>query len=305
MKKILLTGATGFLGSHIVERLVQRGDSVACLVRDIKKLSRLEPMREKVKLIPLCQLEPEMEAFQADTVIHTACAYARGNSTFQDILNANLLFPLRVMEVCRKYEGIRWINTDTCLPMYLNTYALSKKQFRQWGKYYAEKNELQFINLQLEHFYGPDAPKNQFLSWAVEKMKKNEPLELTAGTQKRDFVYVGDVVCVYEAILNKKIENAYIDIPVGTGTAPTVREVVEYLKECTCSSSELRFGACPLRKGEPDSCCDTSVLKSLGVMPFTQWKDGMRQYLIEYANQEKNIKREVHERFRPQAQFNA
>lgn len=281
MKRILLTGATGFLGSHIAERLLLRGYTVACPVRDIENLRRLQPLHGQVKLIPMERLASGIAEFGADTVIHTACAYARGNNTLQDILDANLVFPLRVLEETRKQGRIRWINTDTCLPVYLNEYALTKNQFCQWGKYYSERDGLQFINLKLEHFYGPDAPKDQFLMWAIEKLRKDEPLELTAGTQKRDFVYIGDVLDVYEAILNKEITDAYVDIPVGTGEAPSIREVVEYLKDCTNSNSELRFGVQPFRTGEPNSCCDMSVLKRLGVsVKFVSWKNGLKQYLI-------------------------
>lgn len=280
MKRILLTGATGFLGSQIAERLLARGQIIACPVRNIQNLRRLQYLCNQVKLIPIERLESGIAEFKADTVIHTACAYARGSSTWQDMLDANLMFPLRVLEEVKKHQRIRWINTDTCLPIYLNEYALSKKQFCQWGKYYGEQNELQFINLQLEHFYGPNAPEDQFLEWAIRKLKKNEPLELTIGTQKRDFVYIGGVLDVYEAMLEKEMSAVYINVPVGTGEAPTIREVIEHLKKCVNSSSELRFGVRPLRDGEPNSCCDTNILKSLGIGPFTQWREGMRQYIL-------------------------
>ncbi len=62
----------------------------------------------------------------------------------------------------------------------------------------------------------------------------------------------------------------YINVPVGTGEAPTIREVIEHLKKCVNSSAELQFGVHPLRDGEPNSCYNTSSLESLGIGPFTQ-----------------------------------
>lgn len=279
MKRILLTGATGFLGSHIAERLLMCGHTVACPVRDVDNLGRLYPLRKQVKLIPVKKLELGIEEFGADTVIHTACAYSRNASTIQDIWEGNLLFPLRVLEKIRKQGRVRWINTDTCLPIYLNEYSLSKKQFCQWGKFYGETAELQFVNLQLEHFYGPNAPRDQFLTWVIEKLKSNKPLDLTTGTQKRDFVYIGDVLDVYEAVLNREIAGTYVNIPVGTGEAPSIREVVEYLKECTHSNSELRFGAIPNRKREVDSACDVRKLQEIGIVPQIHWQDGMKNMI--------------------------
>lgn len=232
-----------------------------------------------MKLIPIEQLESGVAEFGVDTVIHTACTYDRGTNTLQKILDSNFVFPLRALEAVRACGRVHWINTDTCLPMYLNTYALTKRQFCQWGRYYAERHEVQFINLQLEYFYGPGTSGQQFLTWAIEKLKRNEPLELTVGTQKRDFVYIDDLLHVYDAILDDRIEDSYIDIPVGTGISPSIREVVEYLKECTNSNSELRFGAIPIRRGELDSACDIHILREIGVIPQTYWKDGMKNII--------------------------
>lgn len=277
---ILLTGATGFLGSQIVERLLQRGDAIACLVRNTEKLGRLEGLKAKVELIPIQQLETGIAAFKADSVVHTACAYARENNSFQDVLNANLLFPLQVLEEVKKYAKIRWINTDTCLPADVNEYALSKKQFSQWGRFYAEEKNVQFINLQLEHFYGTNAPDSHFLVWVIDKLRKNEELKLTAGMQRRDFIFIGDVLRVYDRVLDCSFSEPYLDIPVGTGEAPSIREIVEYLKECTHSNSRLDFGAVPMRKNEPSSHCDTKKLKGIDAAPLVAWKDGMKQYLL-------------------------
>lgn len=276
---ILLTGGTGYLGSHLVEYLLRDGHNIACLVRDIQNLKRLSKLQDRVSIISMEQMEIAMKQLPPEIVIHTACTYSRGGNTAEDILTGNFLFPLSVLQTAVTAGTTRWINTDTCLPPRLNSYALSKKQFCQWGQLYAEQGKIQFINLQLEHFYGTDAPEDQFLTWVIKKLRRNEPLELTAGTQKRDFIYIDDVLRVYAAILESRIEDAYIDIPVGTGISSPIREVVEYLKECTHSNSELRFGAIPARSGELDSVCDIHKLRKIGAVPQIYWKDGMKNIL--------------------------
>ena len=277
--KILFTGGTGYLGSLLAGRLTAAGYELGCVVRDPERLKRLEPLRDRVELITVDDLENGTASFSPDTVINTACTYARGTSTEEDVYQGNLAFPFRVMQAARKAGVRQWINTSTLLPPMLNSYALSKSQLVQWGKMYAKRGEFQFVDLILEHFYGPDAPEGHFLTWVCRKLEADEPLDLTAGTQRRDFIYVEDVLNVYEAVLRGPIKGQIVDIPVGTGEAPTTREVVEYMKALMGSTSELRFGAVPMRAGEPDSHCDTKMMEKLGVVQPLQWKDGLKLYV--------------------------
>lgn len=180
------------------------------------------------------------------------------------------------MQVARDVGINRGINTDTSLPSTLNTYTLAKSQFSQWGSYYAGKGEFTFVNLILEHFYGLDAPEGQFLSWVIKKLAFDATLELTAGTQRRDFVNIEDVQDVYEAMLQYPVNSVYTEIEVGSGEAPTIREVVEYLKTIMHSKSELHFGSVPMRDGEPDSNCNPEKMRQLRRRDALNWKTGLK-----------------------------
>lgn len=274
--KILLTGATGYLGSRLARRLIGKGHTLGCIVRYPESLGRLESLRERVTLLPIEQLENEIALFRPEIVINTACTYSKKESIESDILSGNLIFPLQVMWAVKKTGVRRWINTDTSLPSMLNSYALSKSQLVQWGAFYAEAGEFEFINLSLEHFYGPDTSEENFILWAIQKLKRNDPLALSAGTQKRDFIYIDDVLSVYEAVIYHSFEKSFEKIEVGTGEAPTIREVVEYLKAITHSKSLLNFGAIPIRKGESDSHCNTEQMLELGIGSPTDWQVGMK-----------------------------
>lgn len=274
--KVLITGATGYLGSCLAKRLHSRGHTIACTVRSFENLKRLECLRGDVTLIPTSALDEGVAEFSPETVIHTACTYSRGTYTEQEVFMGNLEFPFYLMQATINARVCRWINTATALPPTINSYALSKNQFVQWGETYARTGKNQFLNLVLEHFYGPDAPDEHFFSWIIRKLKRNEPVDLTLGTQKRDFIYIEDVLDVYEAALSFPMDEPYMEIGVGTGTTPTIREVVEYLKSIVFSDSVLNFGAVPMREGEPDSCCNTATMELLGLNEPLGWRDGMK-----------------------------
>lgn len=280
--KILLTGGTGYLGSKLLASFLSQGHNVLCTKLPSSSMKFLENTKETIKFVDTS--DPKWEnviiAFEPEIVIHTAGRYERGSATFRDIYVANYEFPLKILQICLKTRTRRWINTCTALPRNLNIYSLFKNQFSEWGKFYAQRNHIVFSNLLLEHFYGINAPESHFITWVVNKLKLGENIELTEGTQRRDFVYVNDLVQIYDSMLLLD-SLGYCDIPVGTGETPTIREVVEYIHKSLNSSSELQFGKIQMRVNEFNSKCDLTILKSMGLSCKTKWQDGIKAILEE------------------------
>lgn len=71
-------------------------------------------------------------------------------------------------------------------------------------------------------------------------------------------------------------EPGYHDIPLGTGDAPTIREITDYLKRACSSQSDLMYGAIPMRPGELDSVADVELMRRYGIKTEINWKDGLR-----------------------------
>ncbi|MNQ96325.1 GDP-L-fucose synthase [compost metagenome] len=94
---------------------------------------------------------------------------------------------------------------------------------------------------------------------------KNLPLNLTEGSQLRDFIYIDDLLNAFECIiesLDKLVQFENIDV--GSGKAITVREFVETVISVTYSNSKVNFGAVPMRENElMYSCANTELLMSL------------------------------------------
>jgi nucleoside-diphosphate-sugar epimerase len=200
-----------------------------------------------------------------DAVIHTATCYGRNGETAAEIFEANTVFPLRLLETATYFNSGIFFNTDTFFNSeskfntgsfnykYLNYYMLSKKHFYEWGKLYANNKKICFVNIRLEHVFGPGDDSSKFTSQVINSCLANiSELKLTPGEQKRDFIYVDNVVDAYEVLLEKVINqsNLFQEYELGSGKAVTIREFVETVHKLTKSTTRLNFGALPYREDE-------------------------------------------------------
>jgi CDP-paratose synthetase len=132
----------------------------------------------------------------------------------------------------------------------------------------------------LESFYGIDEPKNRFITRSILRLKSNHDLLLTEGTQKRDYIFVDDVVEIMYFLSACAIAKDVCDIPIGTGIAPAIKEIIFFLCHATGSKSNLKFGAIELREHEPSTVADLSVIRRLGYLkPLMCWQDGMKKLI--------------------------
>ncbi|GAA5214024.1 NAD-dependent epimerase/dehydratase [Corallincola platygyrae] len=225
-------------------------------------------------------LERAFQKHKPDVVINTAALYGRKGEADGELLEANVGFPLRLLEYSISYGASAFINTGTSLPRNVSMYALTKNSFVELvrlKKCLATK----FINLELEHFFGPGDDFSKFTSFVTRCCLQGKELKLTAGLQERDFIYVDDVVSAYDTVISELSNIKHLEnISVGLGEAPAVRYFVEMVKRLSNSTSKLEFGAIPTRPNElMHSCANTSRLKELGWQPSFTLEEGVAQTL--------------------------
>lgn len=289
MKTILLTGATGFLGSHLLEALLQSNYKVVILKRSTSDTWRIDHLLGKVRSynVDCDQLDRAFTEQHIDFVIHTACHYGRNGDSLAEIAESNLMFGLRVLDVCLKYQTGAFLNTDTLLQKNLNPYALSKSQFVEWLE--QKSDAIQVINLKLEHMYGPKDDATKFVSWLLSQFKESaSEINLTSGEQMRDFIYIDDVVSAYMTVLSKlDVLPSFSEFEVGTGTSIMVKSFIQQLKRSYekkngISTTMLNFGTVPFREGEVLNIkVDNSALLNLGWKPEVELEDGFENLLEE------------------------
>lgn len=292
MMKVLVTGATGFLGSHLVRRLLAEGHEVAAFKRRSSSLGRVLDIAKDLAWYYADEADlssPFRKHVHFDAVIHTATCYGRQGESLSTIFEANTGFPVRLLEVATYFNTDiffntdTYFNTDTILCSHLNKYSLTKKQFAEWGQMVAEFDSIRFANIRLEHVYGAGDSSTKFTTNIIRQCLNNMPyICLTAGEQLRDFIHINDVVDAYMLLLKKHpiLPAGFIQCGLGSGCAVSIREFVEYVHRISNSSSRLDFGALPYRDHEiMASVADISLLLSLGWQPCFSIETGVREVI--------------------------
>ncbi len=264
----LVTGATGFIGAHLVRRLVERGVSTCCLVRGGVRSPRVQRCLAGAQQIELPSIRAEdiadaLQGVSCQAVFHLASPdilYGRDNPAEMVDVNVNLVtrllaavshWPLRVFIHTGTFSEYGPLQTDRLTeetPLApASVYGASKAAAFLCGRSVARQLQMPFVNLRLFGVYGPGEAARRLVPYLVGRLSRGEPAELTAGKQVLDLLYVDDVV---DALCTAAAAPALEDdvYNVCSGQPVSVREVAELVaRQLDASPRLLRFGAQPYR----------------------------------------------------------
>lgn len=280
---ILVTGATGFIGYHTCSKLVEDGFSVSALVRPESRTGTLESLglRQIIRRDGL--IERTLADFKCDAIVHCAAAYGRGANSSSTLLDANVLFPLQLLDHANVMDARLFLYLDTCFSLdypYLLPYTTSKKQMVQWGRLTPEDREMRFVNLQLQHPFGPGDRDGKFVPWIIKECLSSASIDLTSGAQAKDFIFVSDVADAISRVLQteRSLAPGFHEFECGRGEAIAVKDFVENIHRLTDSAASLNFGALATRDNElMFSVAEIKPLRELGWQPSVSIEQGLIQ----------------------------
>ena len=284
-KVILITGGTGYLGSHLAFALANYNTKLIVIKRKNSSIDRLQNILNKIIFYDVESIDVEalFKLHAPDVVINCMVNYSDNPKDFTEIINTNLFFPTKLLQCCvNSKKKLIFVNADTTLNRKINAYALSKKQFLEWGKFLAKYSL--FFNVCLDHFYGPHDQHFKFYVKLIHNLlSKVDSIDLTSGEQKRDFTYIDDVVNAFIAIIKHAISLypnvGFHNVEVGSGNVVTIRALASLIKEITKNTNTaLNFGALPYRLHEQMECTICSdKLRSYGWAPKYTLEQGLRK----------------------------
>jgi CDP-paratose synthetase len=295
MKKVLLTGGAGFIGSHLLRQLLIEGFDVIVVKKSSTDIARIQEFTGDVQIYDLDKksLSSIFLENEIDAVVHLACKYGR-ESGAKEVVEANVNFGLDLLDLAVA-SGVRlFLNTDTFYNVpgkrvegKLAPYILTKRHFVDW-LIYSSKN-ISVINLKLQHVYGSDDNTEKFLPWLVRQFSSNNAqVDLTGGEQQRDFVSVSDVASAFCFCLKyfSHSNSGFHEFMVGSEHRITLREFVvlvhkTYRKEKGGEATKLNFGALPYAADETMVLDDlTPSLTSLGWSPSSNFDEAIREMVL-------------------------
>ena len=256
MQKVIVTGGAGFIGSHLVDNLINKG--VEVIIIDNLSTGKKENINSKATFLELnlnsinikelhWQLFPMKFLKNVDTIFHLAATPQVQYSINNPTDNNNLHSLINTLELSKKIKAKRFIFSSSSA-VYgnpkrtpidenhptdpLSPYALHKLIGEQYCKMYSKIYNLDTVCLRYFNVYGNRMPNKgayrSVISIFKEQYNKKQPLNIVNdGKQKRDFIHVNDIIKANILAANLPKDHKGDIFNIGTGQAYTVNEIAD------------------------------------------------------------------------------
>lgn len=295
---VLVTGGAGFVGANLCYRLVQLGAQVHVPLKKTTLLWRLQPLGSKVRehavsLTDRTVLKDLVKAVKPRYVFHLA---ARGAYSDQDDVadiitgnleaTANLLVALKEIPLkgfvqagsSSEYGFKRHPMRENELLEPVSFYAATKAAATHLAQVFSLREGVPAVTLRLFSAYGPWEEPKRLIPAIIARALAHQPLLLTQGHERHDFVYVDDIVDAFLLAAQKAQQHQGKIFNVGTGKQYSIKEVVAELQK-QLGPLDCQWGAYPGRKWDTDYwVADPSYTKkTLGWKAATTFPNGLKK----------------------------
>lgn len=301
MKKIFITGATGFIGANLTREAIKKKIyEVHILSRDSSDFWRLNDIKEDI-IIHNCDLldyeniKSILETVSPEYIFHLATygSYPRRQTEELKILNTNIKGTFNLLKASLDIDYKNFINTgssseygtkdkpmketDSLEPN--NVYGITKSTTTFLCKNFARQNNKPISTIRPFSVYGYYEESFRFIPEMIIKCIKNRDVNLTSGNQRRDFIFIEDVIRSYFEVAKKQGNKRRI-YNVGSGRDHTIKETALLIKELTNSKNKLNFGKVKKEYFETDICWTADINKinsELGWKPEHSIEEGLKK----------------------------
>ena len=295
-ERVLLTGATGFIGARVMQRLAAESVELHCVTRrpvpDGPDNGVAGVNWHQADLTVAGEVTDVVASIGPTTIVHLAGAVTgtREAAEIHPIFEQNLVATMHLLEAARS-SGVDRIliagsleEPETVGETPASPYAASKAGTRMFGNLYRASTDLEVVHLQIFMVYGPgQRDEKKLVPYLITSLLDGQHVETSSGTRLVDWVFIDDVV---EGIVRcMRVEQApEVPVPLGTGRLSSVAEVVATIHRLVGSSVDgSGLGTLGDRSREVEVVANVDLTRELlGWAPGELLEDGLRKTIDHY-----------------------
>lgn len=300
--KCLVTGATGFVGSFLVRKLLSEGQEVTAVIRNPKSQStwRINDVLSLLSIVAVDLSQPDayeaLRGMKPDVIFHLAwdgVGSAERNASKQ--LTRNVIATLQMLEFCEQSGCAVFVGLgsqaeygiatgalsedSTCAPV--TAYGVAKHAISLLVKKFGEITDTRVLWFRLFSAYGPMDDPAHLIPMLVNTLLAGTSPSLTQCEQRWDYLYVSDAV---DALIQAASSSATGIFNLGSGQSQPLRQVVELARDLVDSRLSIGFGDVPYR---PDQVMHleadvTRLQQATGWKPRVSLDEGLKATVAWY-----------------------
>lgn len=301
----MLTGGTGFIGSHLLEELLKLNKKVILIKRSFSNTWRINEFSNNKNLV-LKDIDKEdlndiFCQYDIQGIFHLASFKPRIHKSedIQNMIDSNINFPTQLLENSMKNNVEFFINTGTVNEYQLtnspisentkiksyNLYAATKTAFESILKFYCNEYNLNCATLKLFTPYGPKDNEMKIAPYVIINSINKKDIYIESPNKKLDFIYIKDVVEAYILLMNNISKfQEYESFNVGTGIGTSIKEFLGIVESNLGKNETVNFGN---REDDQVWCSNKKIKEKINWAPKTELSIGI-QKTIEYYTQKFN-----------------
>lgn len=263
MKKVVLTGANGFVGQHCLEPLLEKGYEVHAVSSQFKEGQSANVIWHCVDLLDLGKVDALMARLQATHLLHFAWTTAPGKYWTSPENIHWLQSSLELLHAFEKYGGQRVVMAGSCAeydwqhglckenvpPISPTTlYGSCKHALQLTLGAFSKQNRLSHAWGRIFHLYGPHEHPERLVSSVILALLQDKPINCSSGEQVRDFLFVADAATAFVTLLESNISGP---VNIASGRPVRVKDVVLKISNQIGRSELVKFGRHPDKISDP------------------------------------------------------